>query len=175
MSVFKNLPPHVARELRRHVSPKPLPKFVFGPLSAAATTTTPSSASTSSSSISTDAAQRRKMRNVVAACVAFTAAAASIPMAAYYWIGGLNDKDAPLTAPQVRRGAFQNSGTRDIGKDPNWDFSNGQYKKDSGYYAIYKNEGKSLPGEFLAMPAKDLKKHEDKIEAFAKGQGKNNG
>lgn len=121
------------------------------------------------------------MRSVVIGCTLFTAAAASLPLAMYYWVGGLNDKDAPLTAPQVRRGAFQNSGTRDVGRDPNWDFSDGTYKNKaaaSGYQGIYdeneRQQQQSLPGEFLAMPAKDMKKHEEKIEAFARGRGKNN-
>ena len=131
--------------------------------------------------LSLHAEQRRSgMRSVAIGCTIFTAAAASLPLVMYYWVGGLNDKDAPLTAPQVRRGAFQNSGTKDIGRDPNWDFSNGKYKKDvTGYQAIYDNareqqQQQQLPGEFLAMPAKDMKKHEEKIEAFAKGRGKNN-
>jgi len=32
----------------------------------------------------------------------------------------------------------------------------------------------ALPGEYLAMPAKDLKKHEEKLKAFAEGRGSNN-
>ena len=32
----------------------------------------------------------------------------------------------------------------------------------------------TLPAEFLAMAPNDLKKVEDKIEAFAKGRGRNN-
>ena len=89
----------------------------------------------------------------------------------------MNEKDAPLTAAQVRRGAFNNSGTRDVGKDPNWDFSNGTYKKDAGYYAMFQEEGnnKRMPGEFLAMPSETLQKHQQKIEDFAKGKARNDG
>lgn len=154
MSSLKSLPPHVARELRRHISPKPLLKPGV---------------------LLKELYEERKssVRSVLVGCVVFTAAAASLPLAAHYWVGGLNDKDEPLTAPQVRRGAFQNSGTRDVGRDPNWDFNTGQYKKATGYSAMYENE-KRLPGEYLAMPANDLKKHEEKLEAFAKGAGKNN-
>jgi hypothetical protein len=92
---------------------------------------------------------------------------------ATWWIQ-LNEKDAPLTAAQVRRGAFNNSGSRDVGKDPNWDFQIGEYKKDSGYYAMFEEEkNKRMPGEFLAMPSDKLNKHQQGLEDFAKGKTKN--
>jgi hypothetical protein len=103
--------------------------------------------------------------------------AASFPLVATWWIT-LNEKDAPLTAAQVRRGAFNNSGTRDIGKDPNWNFQTGEYKKDAGYYAMFQeehNNNKRMPGEFLAMPSESMQKHQQKIEDFAKGKARNNG
>jgi hypothetical protein len=53
------------------------------------------------------------------------------------WVGRLNDKDEALTAAQIRRGAFNNSGSRDVGRDPNWDFSKGLYKKDADYEAMF--------------------------------------
>jgi hypothetical protein len=59
-----------------------------------------------------------------------TSLAASIPYLASKWISSLNEKDEALTAAQVRRGAFLNSGTRDVGKDPSWDFRTGTYKRD---------------------------------------------
>jgi hypothetical protein len=176
MSALKNLPPHVARELRRHISPHPLPKRRpppgGGAVAASATGGGPAEAAEAAAAQQQQ--QQQRVRSVLAGCVAFTVAAGSLPLVATYWIGGLTDKDGPLTAPQVRRGAFQNSGTRDVGRDPNWDFATGQYKKDSGYAAMYENERRRLPGEFLAVSEKDLQKHEEKIEAFAMGRGKNN-
>jgi hypothetical protein len=95
---------------------------------------------------------------------------------ATWWIT-LNEKETPLTAAQARRGAFNNSGSKDVGKDENWNFETGQYKKDVGYYAMYQEEGnnKRMPGEFLAMPSETMAKHQQKIEDFAKGKAKNNG
>jgi len=156
---LKNLPPAVARELRRHVSPKPLPKAGV---------------------VAEQMQEERKgrMRNVMIGCLAFTAAAGSIPMAAHFWIGGLNDKEEALSAPQVRRGAFMNSGTKDLGRDPDWENGQHKLKSQAGYAGIHENELESknaaLPGEYLAMPAKDLKKHEEKLKAFAEGRGSNN-
>jgi hypothetical protein len=63
-----------------------------------------------------------------------------IALVAHWWIGGLAEKESALTAPQIRRGAFLNTGSKDIGRDPQWDFSIGQYKKDAGYYAIFQEE-----------------------------------
>lgn len=154
---FQNLPPHVVRELKRHVSPKPLPKYNV---------------------LLKEMQEERKqrIRKILTGCVLFTTAAASIPLVAHYWLGGsLHEKEDGLTHSQNRRGAFLNSGSKDVGRDPNWDFKTGEYKKDAGYYAIFQNEGKKLPAEYLPMPEKDLKKHEEKIEAFARGEGKNNG
>ena len=161
MTVLKNLPPAVARELRRHVSPQPLPKAGV---------------------LLKQMQEERKsqMRSVMMGCLAFTALAASIPMAAHYWIGGLNDKEDALTAPQVRRGAFLNTGTKDLGKDPDWQNGQHKLKAEAGYAGIEREENtattssSSLPGEYLALPAADLKKHEEKLRAFAEGRGSNN-
>jgi hypothetical protein len=156
-SAFKKLPPGVTRELMRHVSRKPLPK--------------PS-----------DAAEQLKqqqgasLQRILYACVAFTATAASIPLVAHWWMGGLVEKEEGLTPAQVRRGAFQNSGTTDIGRDPNWDFTKGEYTKDAGYWSIFQEEkAKRLPGEFHAMPSENLKKHEEQLKQFAIGKVKQNG
>jgi hypothetical protein len=97
-----------------------------------------------------------------------------LPVVLYYWVGGLTDKDQPLTAPQVRRGAFVNSGTRDVGRDPDYDFATGTHPLQQHHGANELNKTASLPGEFLAMPAQDLAKHEEKLQAFARGVGKNN-
>jgi hypothetical protein len=158
-NALKSLPPHVARELRRHIAP-----------SAAA-------ASTRQATAQLRLAEQQRNRFVLIGCTLFTMAAGSMPLILYYWIGGLNDADRPLTAPQVRRGAFQNSGSRDVGKDPDWDFPTGTHRLRAGYgnaEGTATGDARPLPAEFLAMAPSDLKKVEDKIEAFAKGRGKNN-
>jgi hypothetical protein len=157
---LKDLPPDVANELRRHVSPRP----IVSPLDREAM---------QAAAKMNKQKTWEKFRPALIGCILFTGFAASLPLAAYYWIGGLVDREEPLTSAQCRRGAFNNSGTKDVGRDPNWDFSNGTYKKDSGCYDIVKNEGKHLPPQFLAMPASDLAKHEAKMEAHAKGLAKN--
>ena len=66
-------------------------------------------------------------------CTVFVGAAASLPYWATQSIGNLTDRDDPLTAAQVRRGAFLNSGSRDAGKDPNWDWKHGTYVYPKGF------------------------------------------
>lgn len=161
-SPLKKLPPEVIRELRRHVSPTPLKKS--GNVGAA---------NQLRGAQVREKAPSSSLKWVVGGCVGLVATAASFPVIATWWIH-LNDKDDPLTAAQVRRGAFQNSGSRDVGRDPNWDFKKGEYKKDAGYYAIFEEDKKrKLPGQFLAMSDEKLQKHEKKIEAFAKGEARN--
>ena len=153
-SSLKHLPPAVARELRRHVSPRP--QHARASL--------------------TDEPHPSSMRRVVVGCVAFTATAACIPMAAWYWMGGLNDKEEPLTAPQVRRGAYMNSGTRDMGRDPDWEQGVHKLKSEAGYAAMVEQEkesSKRMSGEYLAVAADHMKKHEEKMKAFAEGRARN--
>jgi hypothetical protein len=124
-------------------------------------------------------------------CATLTALAGLTPLLLYYWIKPLNESDVPLTAPQIRRGAFLNSGSKDVGKDVDWDFPTGTHKLRAGYGNINSSSSSStntehgeenataastnsLPAEFLAMAPNELKKVEDKIEAFAKGRGRNN-
>lgn len=149
---LKKLPPHVVRELRRHVSPN-----------------APSAAATRGQQ-----QQRPKMSNGMKAAlggtILLTATAASFPLLATWWIGNLAQKDDPLTAPQVRRGAFLNSGTRDVGKDPEWDFEKGVHKTKSGYAAIAEEESRALPQEFLALGSKEMKKHEQDLADAAMGK-----
>lgn len=153
-SSLKKLPPDVIRELRRHVSKKPFAGAAAEQL---------------------QEQHKKSLSRLLGACVAFTCAAGSIPLVAHWWMGGLTEKEEALTAPQTRRGAFLNSGTTDIGRDPNWDFAKGQYKKDAGYWAIFQEEKKGLSGEFHAMPSEKLKKHEEELKAFATGKVKQNG
>ncbi|VEU37020.1 unnamed protein product [Pseudo-nitzschia multistriata] len=124
---FKNLPPEVRRELLRHVKPPP-------------------SASTSFSQQSADHLRRKHKRLEAVGgqrsksaqywlmgCVGFVGAAATLPYFATKKIGNLTDRDDPLTAAQVRRGAFNNSGSRDAGKDHNWDLKTGTYIYPKGF------------------------------------------
>jgi hypothetical protein len=74
---------------------------------------------------------------VLVGTLTFLGFACSIPFWAMKWVGRLNDKDEGLTAAQIRRGAFNNSGSRDVGRDPKWDFTKGMYKKDADYEAIF--------------------------------------
>lgn len=75
--------------------------------------------------------------NTLLGCVAFVGVTASIPFLSMHWIGPLNEREEALTHAQVRRGAFNNSGSRDIGKDPKWDFKTGTRVKDEGYRDLF--------------------------------------
>lgn len=104
------IPPHIAREMRRHIGKAKAP----APTAAATQGGAPSGGSGSN--------------KVLIGCLGFLGFSISIPFLAMEWVGGsLTDKEENLTAAQVRRGAFLNSGSRDAGKDPDWE--RGQYKK----------------------------------------------
>lgn len=159
-SKLKNLPPHVLRELKRHVSPTPMK-----PSAGQHASRGPTAAPGSKQKMGTG------MKLALGGSLLLTATAGSFPLLATWWIGNLNQRDEALTAPQVRRGAFQNSGTRDIGKDPEWDFEKGLHKTKSGYAAIAEEENaRQLPGEFLALGPKEMKKHEQDLVDFATGK-----
>jgi len=94
----------------------------------------------------------------LAACCAFTAAAGSIPYLVMTHFRPLNEREEALTHAQIRRGAFLNSGSRDVGRDPLWDFRTGTRIKDRGYVELFeKDEG---PGHI---------DHEDRVVASARG------
>jgi len=114
-SQLKNLPPDVRRELLRHVKPRNPPGV---------------SRTTASSG---DATKSKAYWPLVVGCTAFVGFGASLPYWATQTIGNLTDREEPLTAAQVRRGAFLNSGTHDAGKDPNWDWKNGRYVYPKGF------------------------------------------
>ena len=131
MGALRKLPPDVARELLRHVSPRPLKKMAQQPHHAAEALKRQQSQKSSSSSGS---------GMVLAGCVIFTAGAFSVPFVLHRWIGNLNARDEPLTHAQIRRGAFLNSGSTDAGRDPQWDFRKGEYRKDENYWALFDNK-----------------------------------
>lgn len=111
------IPPHIARELRRHVAPK--------------------KSAQAQASAGPRQQQKCSQNTVLLGCLGFLGCACSIPLVAMQWIGRLSDKEESLTAAQVRRGAFMNSGSRDAGRDPKWDFEKGLYKKDKDYESIF--------------------------------------
>jgi hypothetical protein len=107
---FRKLPPDVARELLRHV--KPLQAKVH----------------------QAEAGKKNGANMIpLLACVGFVGCAASIPYIATQWVTNLSDRDEALTPAQVRRGAFGNSGSRDAGKDPNWNWKEGRYVYPPGF------------------------------------------
>ncbi len=108
-SKLKNLPPEVQRELLRHIKPR---------------ISTVNNASTTSS---------KNYWPLVAGCTAFIGFGFYLPYWATQTIGNLTDREEPLTAAQVRRGAFLNSGSKDAGKDTNWDWKNGKYVYPKGF------------------------------------------
>jgi hypothetical protein len=102
---------------------------------------------------STSFEKLRQRRNVLIGCLAFTGFAASIPFWAMKWIGPLNSKDDALTPAQVRRGPFLNSGSRDVGKDPKWNFETGTYQHDPDLFK-HDNPDEVELGEEYAARAK---------------------
>lgn len=93
------IPPHVARELRRHVGGgqrRSAPSGLGG-------------AGHESESF---------LRNpkVLASCLALTGGMMAIPYFFVNWIQPLGERDGALTGSQIRRGAFNNSGSKDVGK-----------------------------------------------------------
>ena len=122
MTAARKVPPHIARELARHVKPSK--------------TSTTSSNRASFGGGSGSSNSNSKARTVIG-CFAFVGVTASIPLWAMKWIGPLNEKDGALTGPQIRRGAFNNSGSRDVGKDPNWDFRTGTRIQDKEYKDLF--------------------------------------
>jgi hypothetical protein len=158
---LRNLPPSVARELRRHVSPKPLAK--------------------PEDHLNENLKKQRnadgRLPYILGGAVLLTATAASFPLIASWWIGNLNERESALTAPQVRRGAFLNSGSRDVGRDPEWDFQKGQHKSkaQSGYGAAeaemeQEQKPSKLHRQAHVMGPGKMAKYEKDLEAFAKGE-----
>ena len=60
----------------------------------------------------------------------------------------MTERDGELTGSQIRRGAFNNSGSKDAGKDPYWDFKRGRRRKlgddgcsdDGGYEELFRRD-----------------------------------
>jgi hypothetical protein len=128
------IPPHVARELRRHVA-KSKPNAASS-----------SSSSATSNNNSADSSFSRP--KVVAGCVALAGTFYAVPYLFINWIQPLSERESALKGGQIRRGAFNNSGSKDVGKDPYWDFKRGRRKKvgedgcedDGGYEDLFKRD-----------------------------------
>lgn len=134
MGSLNKLPPDVAKELLRHVAPRPLKS------AAATATSNPQAAAKLFQQQQRQQYERPGTGWIFAGCMIFTGTAFAIPFVAQHWIGNLNARDEPLTHAQIRRGAFMNSGSTDAGKDPAWDFRKGLYRKDDNYWAIFDGE-----------------------------------
>jgi len=63
-----------------------------------------------------------------------------IPYVIVNSIEPLTERDGVLTKSQIRRGPFNNSGSADAGKDPNWDFRTGTYKKTESYEQLFERD-----------------------------------
>lgn len=42
--------------------------------------------------------------------------------------GGLQQRDGALSGSQIQRGQFINTGSQDIGRDPDWDFERNEWR-----------------------------------------------
>lgn len=128
--------PHVTRELRRHIA-RSNPKVA----------TSPSNSSTSTTSTELSFSRPK----VVAGCVALAGFFFAVPYVFVNWIQPLSEREDSLTGSQIRRGAFNNSGSKDVGRDPYWDFKRGRRKKlgedgcddDGGYEDLFKRDDPS--------------------------------
>ena len=128
--------PHVTRELRRHIA-RSNPKVA----------TSPSNSSTSPTSTELSFSRPK----VVAGCVALAGFFFAVPYVFVNWIQPLSEREDSLTGSQIRRGAFNNSGSKDVGRDPYWDFKRGRRKKlgedgcddDGGYEDLFKRDDPS--------------------------------
>ena len=58
--------------------------------------------------------------------------------------GDMLTSDKPLNATQVRRGVYLNTGSQDVGPDPDWDMKNMTYK---GKTPVIVDESKSLASQ----------------------------
>jgi len=100
MSAPRKIPQHIAKELQRHVKNK---------------TSNPSRAWKGATNDGGGDVKGRPYLTL-AGCVGFVAMTASLPLWFMKWIEPLNERDGVLTNAQIRRGAFNNSGSRDAGK-----------------------------------------------------------
>jgi hypothetical protein len=134
------VPPHVAKELRRHLAKQQGPSTNGG-----------SDGSSSS----------RGGGPALLAALALTATMTIVPYFFMNWIRPLNERDDALTGSQIRRGAFNNSGSKDVGKDPYWNFKKGRRVKvgddgvedDGGYEELFSRENPDVINREVELAA----------------------
>ncbi len=134
------VPPHVAKELRRHLAKQQGPSINGG-----------SDGSSSS----------RGGGPALLAALALTATMTIVPYFFMNWIRPLNERDDALTGSQIRRGAFNNSGSKDVGKDPYWNFKKGRRVKvgddgvedDGGYEELFSRENPDVINREVELAA----------------------
>ncbi|KAL7558988.1 hypothetical protein ACA910_010868 [Epithemia clementina (nom. ined.)] len=143
-SSFKNLPRHVQKELLRHVNRSGgggSASSVIQSNSSAAAAAGPPAPYDSNPHLRALQQERRKgVRQTLTASLLLFSVASSFPLLAWWWIGNLSERDGELTSPQIRRGAFGNSGSRDVGRDPDWDFDLKRHKYEKGFGEISEEE-----------------------------------
>eukprot|EP01039_Chlorochromonas_danica_P006295 gene6295-6941_t len=71
-----------------------------------------------------------RVRNVLVTigCVGLVGGMAYVPFISMRSMQPLQDRDGPLTGSQRMRGLYQNNGSVDIGRDPDWDLSTRKWK-----------------------------------------------
>ena len=134
------VPPHVAKELRRHLAKQQGPSINGG-----------SDGSSSS----------RGGGPALLAALALTATMTIVPYFFMNWIRPLNERDDALTGSQIRRGAFYNSGSKDVGKDPYWDHKRGRrvrvgddgVEDDGGYEELFSRENPEVINREVELAA----------------------
>jgi hypothetical protein len=142
------VPPHVAKELRRHLAKQQGPSINGG-----------SDGSSSS----------RGGGPALLAALALTATMTIVPYFFMNWIRPLSERDDALTGSQIRRGAFNNSGSKDVGKDPYWNFKKGRrvrlgedgVEDDGGYEELFSRENPEVINREVELAAADKSRREN--------------
>lgn len=117
MTASRKVPEHIARELKRHVQRN--------------------AKNSSGGRSGSNGNDNKSHLSTFLGCAAFIGVTASVPFFAMHWIRPLSERDEALSRSQIRRGAFNNSGSKDVGKDPNWDFRTGTRIKNKEYTDLF--------------------------------------
>ena len=134
------VPPHVAKELRRHLTKQQGPSNGGG---------------------GGDGSSSRGGGPALLAALALTATMTIVPYFFMNWIRPLSERDDALTGSQIRRGAFNNSGSKDVGKDPYWDHKRGRrvrvgddgVEDDGGYEELFSRENPDVINREVELAA----------------------
>ena len=136
------VPPHVAKELRRHLTKQQGPSNGGGGGGG-------------------DGSSSRGGGPALLAALALTATMTIVPYFFMNWIRPLSERDDALTGSQIRRGAFNNSGSKDVGKDPYWDHKRGRrvrvgddgVEDDGGYEELFSRENPDVINREVELAA----------------------